>query len=144
MSRITIGRTINAPVDKVFDTLANINQFRQAIPHIVKVEFLSDTKAGVGTRFRETRLMRGKEVSNDLEVVEYVPNEHVRIVADTHGTVWDTVFSVRAKDGLTELTMVMDARPHQLLPKIMTPLIMPMVTKAIVQDMDSVKAFCEK
>lgn len=109
----------------------------------MRVEFLSENKSGIGARFRETRLMRGKEVSTELEVTEFVQDSHVRLVADSHGTVWDTLFEVSPNNGGTELTMTMDARAYRLLPKILNPLMKGMVRRAIEQDMDMVKSFCE-
>jgi len=144
MTRAIVTRTISAPVDFVFDTVSDINNFSKAIPHIVKAEILSDVKSGAGTRFRETRLMKGKEATTELEVTEYVENDRVRIVADTHGTVWDTVFTVAPVGGQTKLTMTMDAKAHKLLPKLVNPLVMRMIRKALESDMDSVKAYCEK
>lgn len=143
MTRTTITRTIDAPIDIVFNTVSDISQFSEAVPHIVKVEFLTESKTGVGTRFRETRLMKGKEVTTELEVSEYVTNDRVRMVADSHGTVWDSVFTVRSENGKTNLTMTMDARAYQLLPRLMNLLIKGMIAKAVGMDMDSVKAYCE-
>ena len=143
MPRMIVNRTIAAPIDLVFRTVAEIEHFSKAIPDIVKIEMLSDVNKGVGTRFRETRLMRGKEVSTELEVTEYVENERVRIVTDTHGTVWDTVFVVKEADGATELTMTMDAKAYKLLPRLMNPLICGMIKKAVAKDMDAVKSYCE-
>lgn len=143
MTRIHITRTIDASIDVVFHTVADIRQFSQVLPHIVRFEFLSERTSGVGTRFRETRLMNGKESVTELEVTEYVENEHVRMVADSHGTVWDTVFAVVTAEGQTVLTMTMDAKAHKLLPRLMNPLIKGMITKAVEQDMDLVKAYCE-
>ena len=88
MSRTTVRRTIDAPADFVFRTVAEIDNYSKAIPHIVNVEFLSDVRSGVGSRFRETRLMMGREASTILEVTEYVENERVRIVSDEGGTIW--------------------------------------------------------
>ena len=144
MSRTSTSRTINAPIDKVFDTVAHIEQFSQAIPHIETVEFLSENKTGVGARFRETRLMNGRKATTELEVTEYVANERIRIVSDAGGTIWDTLFTVAAKDDRTELTMTMDADAYKLSAKLMNFLIMGMVRKALEQDMDAVKRFCEQ
>lgn len=143
MSRTVVTRTIKAPVDKVFRTIAHIDQYSEAVPHIVSVEILTDVKSGVGTRFKETRLMKGKEASTELEVTEYVENDRIRLVSDSGGTIWDTVFTVKAAEGGTELNMTMDATAHKLLPKFINPLIMGMVRKFIEQDMDAVKVFCE-
>jgi len=145
MGRTTVSRTIQAPIETVFDAVAHIENFSKAVPHITKVEFLSDTRSGVGTRFRETRLMGSREASTELEVTEYVPNDHVRLVTDQAGTVWDTVFTVRPADaGAVELTMVMDANAHRLMAKIMNPLIKGMIRRHIEKDMDAVKAYCEQ
>ncbi len=105
MSRIIVTRTISAPIDLVFSTVADIHRLSQALPHIVKVEFLSEIRSGVGTRFRETRLMNGKEARTELEVIEFVENDRVRLVApDSQGTIWDTVFAVKAENERTLLT----------------------------------------
>ena len=144
MTRFTTERSINAPIDLVFNTITDINNFSKSIPDVINIEFLSDVKSGVGTRFRETRLMRGKEAMTELEVTEFVENDHVRYVTDSHGTVWDTVMSVKIVDGKTDLTMIMDARPHKLMQKMMIPMIKGMVSKALEKDMDAVKIYCEK
>ena len=147
MTRTTVTRTIDTPIDLVFQTVANINDLSKAIPHIERVEFLSDVTSGVSMWFRETRMMRGKETTVELEVTEYVENDHVRIVSDTHGTVWDTVFTVKEVKGGTQLTMVMDAKACKLMSRIMNPIAKGMIKKAIEKaiekDMDAAKAYCE-
>ncbi|MGD8413727.1 MAG: SRPBCC family protein [Candidatus Latescibacterota bacterium] len=143
MGQVTASRTIEAPVELVFKTVAHVEEFSKAIPHILNIEFLSDSRTGVGARFRETRLVNEKEATTELEVTEYVENEQVRIVSDTHGTVWDTLFTVRAQNGNTLLEMVMDVRPHSFLARLTTPFITGMIAEAIEGDLDSVKAFCE-
>ena len=143
MSPINVTRSINAPIHVVFRTVAHIEEFSRAIPHIVNIEFLTEQQTGVGTRFRETRLMQGKEAITELEVTEYVSNEHVRIVADSHGAVWDTVFRVSSGGGPTELTMAMESRPYKLAAKMMNAVIGGMIRKAVEKDMDLVQAYCE-
>lgn len=144
MGRTTASRTIHAPIETVFDTVAHIENYSNAIPQIVDVEFLSDVRSGVGTRFRETRLMGRAKASTELEVTEYVENDHIRLVTDTHGTVWDSVFTVKpAAGGGVELTLVMDANAHKFLAKLMNPLVRGVIRRALEKDMDAVKAFCE-
>ena len=135
---------IDAPVEVVFNTVAHIEEFRLALPHIVDVEYLTEQTSGVGTRFRETRLMQGKHHVTDLEVTEYDPHHRVRLVTDTNGTVWDTVFSVQDREGETRLELAMDANAHKLSAKIVTPLIKGFVHHAIEADMDRIKKYCEQ
>ena len=143
MGRIATSRQIAAPVERVFDVVAHVENFREAVPDIVRVEYTSATRKGPGTRFKETRRMGRREATVELEVTEYEPNERVRIVSDAGGTVWDTTFRVTPSGGGTELSMVMDDRPHKLLARLFTPLVRPMVRKAVGRDMDAVQAFCE-
>ena len=141
---ISSKRVIRAPVNDIFQTLASVEDFSKAVEGIEKIEFLSDQKYGVGTRFRETRLMNGREATTELEVTELVENENVRIVSDAGGTIWDTIFEVEpTNSGDVAMTMKMDVRPHSFLAKVVTPLILGIVDKAVQSDMDAVKAYCE-
>ena len=111
----------------------------------MNVEFLTEQRKGVGTRFRETRLMGKRKGSAELEVTEYVENERIRLVSDQGGTIWDTVFTVQpAAEGGVELKMVMDANAYKLLAKLLNPLIKGVIAKFIEKDMDAVKSYCEQ
>ena len=143
MKPIHISRTIAAPLDLVFQTVSDVRNFRDAVPHITHVEFLSDQQVGAGTRFRETRLMNGREHTVELEVAEYIDNDRVRMISDAGGTIWDTMFTVSKGSDNVSLEMQMDIKPHKLFARIMTRLIRGMVVKGVKSDMDAVKAFCE-
>lgn len=143
MSKITIIKTINAPIELVFNTVADIRNFSKAVPDIGDVEFLSDQKTGVGTRFRETREINGREAATELEVTEYVENDHIHLVSDSHGTVWDSIFTVDEMNGRTNLTLVMEARAYKFLSKLLNPIMKSFIKKAVEKDMDAVKSYCE-
>ncbi len=143
MSTVRTEHIIKAPVETVFDRITNIENFTTVAPHIISIEFLSKQKSGVGTRFTETRVMKGRKASTELELTEYRPHEHARFISDAGGTIWDSVFTTTPEDDGTKLTMVMEARPHKFFAKIITPLIMGMVGKAVNEDMLGVKTYCE-
>ena len=143
MKSIRITRFIDAPLEAVFQTVSDVRNFRDAVPHITNIEFLTDQHVGAGTRFRETRSMNGREQSVELEVAEYVENDRVRMISDAGGTVWDSLFTVTEEAGKVTLDMQMDIRPYKLLSKIMTPLIRGMVVKGVAADMDAVQTYCE-
>ena len=46
MNQIKIDRTIDAPIDLVFNTIAHVEDFSRAIPHITEVEFLTESTKG--------------------------------------------------------------------------------------------------
>ena len=144
MTRVTVSRTIAAPVEVVFEAVTNIERLAETSPDVVGVEFLTASHHGLGTRFRETRKMKDREMVTELEITEFVENERSRMVADSHGTVWDTLFTVRPENGKTLLEIEMDARPHRLLTKLMTPLMKGFFRKGIEKHIEDVRDYCER
>ena len=143
MTRVVVIREIRAPIDFVFRSISNISQLPQTVPEIEKVEFLSENQSGIGTRFRETRLINGKESITDLEVTEYAQNEYIRMKADSHGIVWDSLFKVEKAGEFTQLTLTMDAKAQQLLPKLLNPLMKRMYKRGLEKHVDALKSYCE-
>lgn len=143
MSTITVTKTINAPIEFVFKTIADIRIFSKAVENIINVEFLTSQEYGVGTIFRETRKMNGREAVTELEVKALKENEHIRLLSDAGGTIWDSVFTVSDNKGRTELKLVMEAKPYKILAKLVTPFVKGIMKKALENDMQAVKKFCE-
>lgn len=144
MVSVSITTYIDAPVEKVFSVVADIREFSKALPHVTSYEFISEIQKGLGTRFKETRTNNGKETTTELEVTEFEENERIRLVSDTHGTVWDSLFTVSYLEGQTILSLLMEAKAHKILPKIVNPLVKGLFRKAIQADMDLVKVYCEE
>src|SRR5262245_44661539 len=131
MPRIVVEDSIDAPLDVVFATVSSPERYAAAVPSISKTEFLGELRHGVGTRFRSTRRMGGKQAATELDagadagnnvrlrvtadnsrqsvteltITECVDNERVRLTADSNNTVWETVYAVRRSGYLTVLTV---------------------------------------
>ncbi len=141
--RYSVSRSIKAPIELVFSRISDVHNFAEVSDDILNIEFLSETTHGVGTRFKETRNMNGREAVTELELTEFVENDRVRFVSDAGGTIWDTVMAVTPNGEYTQLEMNMDARPYKFMARIMNIVIKGMVTKAVTKDMDNLKAWCE-
>ncbi len=134
---------IDASLERVFSAIAEIKNLPEAHPDVIHIEFLSEQKSGLGTRFCETRKMGKKEMKTELEVTEFKANQQLRMVTDSNGTVWDSLFTVRAQTKGVELSIVMDARAHQLLPRLLNPLMMGIYRKGLVRHLEALKNYCE-
>lgn len=141
---ITIEKDIQASAQRVFDALSDIRIFSAAVPEVVGYEFLSGSEPGPGTKFREKRNRRGRETVTELEITEYRKNKHIRMVADSHGTIWDTVYTLKEENGATLLTLQMEARAYKLVPKFMNPLLKRAICKGVAKNMNDVKRYCEE
>lgn len=143
MINIRVHRSIAAPLDRVFQTVSNIERYAEAIPRIENFNFLSAKRTGIGTRFRETRVVKGREHVTEREITEFVPNESVRFVADRHGTVWDSTYRVSRASGATQLELTTQASAHKLLPWLVNPLRKFFYRRALEAEMTALKAYCE-
>jgi uncharacterized protein YndB with AHSA1/START domain len=143
MRSATVSRTIAAPAVEVFDAVADVENYGEVFPTITKIEFLSEQRSGVGTRFRETRKGSGRDGTSEVEVTEYVDGDHIHLVDDYYGAVWDTLYSVVEDGGSTRLTMAVEAQPHRLAAKLTVSVMMSGYRKNMEKNIDAVKAHCE-
>jgi carbon monoxide dehydrogenase subunit G len=74
--------TLPATPERVFQALTDIDNAPQWIPGIIAVERVGDVRQGVGMRWRETRKMRGKEATEEIEVTHYHPPSHLGLRID--------------------------------------------------------------
>lgn len=143
MPGIELTRVIKAPAARVFDVVAHLDVFAQAIPTITAASCISADERGVGCQWRVQRRLGGKERSTVFEVLEYEPDEWVRIVSEAGGATWDAGFELLAQNKTTELTWTLDAKANSLKARLGLPLIMGAVETALAPDMDAIKSFCE-
>ena len=141
--KITHSCHVDAPMETVFDAIAHIDKFRRAAPQVVGVEYLSQNRRGVGARFREIRKMGKRQAATEIEVTEYDPPKRVRLVSEAGGAVWDTVFSVKPEGAGTSLRMEMTATAGNLVARAMLHVMRGGISKAIANDLQAVKQWCE-
>lgn len=115
---------------------------------LTNVELLGGGGAfGLGTRWRETRTMFGKEATEEMEITAYVAPVSYRAEAESHGAhyVSDLTFDDLG-DGATAVTMTFDGRPTTVVGKLMAPmwwLFRGATRKMIQRDLDDMKAALE-
>lgn len=143
MKTIVVTKEIAAPVADVFQAVADIRIFSEALPHITKYVFLSESHYGLGTRFIETRKMKDTLHETEIEVTEFEENSHVRMIADVNDTIWDTTFRTSEANGGTTLTVSMDAFSHRWVWRLVSRLFRGTIAKSVNTDMQMVKRFLE-
>lgn len=147
MSRVTVTRQIAAPVDQVFARASDFADAARFISAILRVEMLTDGPVGVGTRFRETRRMFGREASEEMQVSVFEPPRRYVLDAQSHGCHYRSELTFTPKDGGTEVAMSFEATPLTTLSKILSFLTLPLMRSAVVkacsQDLDDLKAVLE-
>lgn len=144
--KISVSETIHAPVEIVFETMTDFEHAAERISGIAKLEILGDPKVGPGFRWRETRVMFGKEATEEMEITEFnFPNSY-RVEAASHGTKYESELTFTPVEGGTDVTMTFSGVPQTLAAKLTTPLAVLFAgstRKALRQDILDLKRFIE-
>jgi len=105
----TVKRTvvIDAPVEEVFNYIADPMNEVQFIPSIVEVSDVTRTETGVGSHYRWAYKMFGMRFRGESTCTEYVPHE--RMVTDSRGGIVSTwTYTFQPEDGATKMTLTID------------------------------------
>lgn len=146
MAKIELSRHIAAPIDEVFARNTNFADAADVVNGITKIEMLTEGDVGKGTRFRETRVMFGKEATEEMEVVGFDPPRSYQLGAESHGSRYLSTFTFTEDGDGTDVHLLFEATPLTLPAKIMSVLMKPMmktVMKECSKDLDDIKAAIE-
>jgi uncharacterized membrane protein len=148
MSRsIQVTRHFAGPVEAVFDLCADLEHAAANVTAIARVEMLTDGPVGVGTRWRETRVMLGREATEELEVTAVDPGRSYRVEAGSRGMryVSDLTFADAGAEG-TRVRMTFDGTPTTLAARLLTPLALLMkrpTQRMLAQDVEDMRRSLE-
>ncbi|HYR07216.1 MAG TPA: SRPBCC family protein [Longimicrobium sp.] len=68
-----ITHTLPAPPERAFQGLTDLENAEAWMPDLIRIERVGGAAAGVGSRWRETRKMYGKEATEEFEVTVFEP-----------------------------------------------------------------------
>jgi uncharacterized protein YndB with AHSA1/START domain len=148
-SQITVERRIAAPADRVWKALTDIEAAPQTISGIDRIEMLSEGPFGVGTRWRETRRMLGKEATEEMYVTACEAPSRYVVEADSHGTHYVSEFALTpGDDDATTVRMVFDMEGEpkgftKVVMKLIGPIAYKAAAKAMTKDLADVAAAVE-
>ena len=146
MKSVTVTRHIDAPIERVFELFTDLEHAADRIAGLDLVEMLSEGQFGVGTRWRETRKMFGKEATEVMEITACEPPNMYVADAASHGSQYRSIWKFsQAGDG-TDVAMEFQATPVSLMAKLMMPLaelMMKSVVKLLEADLDDLAQVAE-
>lgn len=128
MAGFDLREWISRSPKEVFDFIASSDNAPKVVQSVKSMVKLTEGPVRVGTRYRETRLMNGKEQHAELEVVAYEPNQKYAMKNVTEGieTVYRYTFHPEA-DG-TRVDLVCEVKAGGL-KKLMLPMVVSILKK---------------
>lgn len=146
MAQFTIGKHVNATREKVFAVASDFHSLAENLRGVERLEVLTDGPIGAGTRFRETRVMFGKESTEEMEITAFNPSESYVVECDSCGAHYRAEYLFIPDIAGTHMRVTFDARPTTFLGRLMSPLATLMIgpmKKVIDADLEDVKAAAE-
>ena len=146
MPDLIIEKYIAAPVEIVFDLSSDVHGWADCIDGIERVEVLTDGPVGVGTRFRETRVLFKKEATEELEITAFDRPHGYVVEAESCGSRYRTEMRFAPSREGTGITMTFRSEPLSFLAKVLSFVMRPflkMIAKQIENDLDDLKRFIE-
>ena len=137
---------IDAPPARVFAHVADIPRWPERISAITRLEMLTDGPVRVGTRFRETRLMFGREAVEEMTVAELTPPERLVLTASNHGTDYRMTHLITPEGAGSRLLLVLEGKVRTLAARLLLPLgwlMVGHVRRAIAADFADLKRSIE-
>lgn len=155
--RMFLSTHIDATQEAVFAAASNFPDAAAFITAIDSIEMLSPAKdglpIGVGTRFKETRTMFGKQATETMEVTEFDPPRAYTLSALSCGVQYHSRVTVLEEQpgtggGGCRLSYDIKGTPVSLMAKIVGPIMGVMMKgamrKAMEKDLADVKNHVER
>lgn len=81
-TQFTVTQQFDHAPDRVFEALTDLDSAARWMPGFVRLEKLSEGQFGVGTEWRETRKLFGKEATEQFEVTHCEPPRRLGVRVD--------------------------------------------------------------
>jgi uncharacterized protein YndB with AHSA1/START domain len=143
MSGFNMTEWISRTPKEVFDFITASENAPKVVASVKSMVKLTEGPVRVGTRYRETRLMDGKEHQAELEVVEYEPGQSYAMKNVTEGieTIYRYVF--QSENGGTRVDLVCEVKASGL-KKLMLPMVVSILKKEDGDHLQMLKQAMEK
>ncbi len=149
MEGVVVSRRYAAPPEKVFAVFSDLDAAASRIPAIKAVEILEGpgNPLGMGTRWRETRVVMGREAKEVMWITAFEPGRMYRAEAESHGMHYESTFRFRPDGDGTVVEMEFRGRALTFAAKLMAAAMGAMMRntlrKCCQEDLDALAPYCE-
>ena len=113
---------------EVFDFISASENAPTVVPSVTSMVKLTEGPVRVGTRFRETRLMKGEEHQTELEIVEYEPVQKYAMKNETDGIETIYQYTFRPEEDGTRVDLVCEVKGSGA-KKLIVPVVVSVLKK---------------
>lgn len=107
--QITLSRVVHADPERVWAVLTDLDHAPETLRGVTRIERVAGPAYDVGTTWRESRRLFGREETQEMTVSEVIPRQRTTVTAATGGVDYTTVFTLAPREDGTEITMTFGA-----------------------------------
>lgn len=111
MKPVIARQSCAAPVDVLWDVATDLAKLPSHISGITRTEVIAGEPFAVGTTWRETRTMLGREASETMTITAVEPERSYTAEAHSSGMHYVTRWDFRATDTGSEVVMTFSGEP---------------------------------
>jgi hypothetical protein len=144
--KIKLTQLFDRPATEVFAVFTDLRRAPERVRGIKHIAVLTDGPMRVGTQFRETRVMFGRDASELMTVTEFTPDRSYAVSATSCGCDFRTEFRFIPTGNRTRVEMEISSTPTTLMAKLMAPLGVVMarsMKRLCAQELDDLKQAIE-
>lgn len=147
--QVTVERRIAAPTAQVWEALTDVEASPRLVDGIERVEMLNGPPFDVGTRWRETRRMFGKEATEEMYVTACEAPERYVVEADSRGVHYTSEFTLAPEqDEATTVSLAFSSETDKqsltgTMGKFLGGISSKAVAKSLAKDLEDIAAAVE-
>lgn len=145
--QVQVTAEVGAAPEVVFTTLTDVANYPAFIPRIRSVEILDPGPLRTGTRFRETRIMFGRESTEEMTFAIFDPPRRLVLTAENHGARYVITQQVAASNRGSRVTLTFQGIPVTFAARLFSFLSLVFagnVRKHLADDLAAVKVEAER
>ena len=147
MPSLSVTRSIAASPDHVWDVFTDLAQSVDRLSAVNSVEILTEGAFGIGTRWRETRTMFGREATEEMKVTQVDPGRSYTAEAASHGSHYVSRFDFAPTVSGTDVTFSFSGESNgamRIVGLVMWPVLKGKMAKELRRDLDDLAEYCEQ
>jgi carbon monoxide dehydrogenase subunit G len=118
----TLSKVIAAPVADVFAMFTDLERLPGRVKGITRVEKLTPGPVGLGTKYKETRVVFKREATETFEFTAFEPGKRYEMVANSCGAEYRCDFRFAPDVAGTRVDVTFQSRAVSLWAKLFSPL----------------------
>jgi len=139
---------IEKSLEDVWKAIIDFENCSNYINSIVEIEIIDNPRDTlIGFKWKETRVMFGKEATETMWITDYIENNYYQTRAESHGSIYISRLSLERVRENTKLTMSFTAEAQTFFVKILSVfmgfIIKGSMKKALLKDLNDIKNHLE-